>query len=98
MGTLGPPRMQPLIPIMTPIPGSRLQRFVGDRVNFVLRDRNARGVIEGWRARLRTNLVRAEVLRREIIQAQTTGLPVAGASWCDLPIKTHAPRPAPEPP
>ncbi len=71
---------------MTPAPGSRLQRFVGDRVRFGLRDREGSGIPDGWRARLRTNLGRAEALRREILQAHTRGLSLAGASWRDLPM------------
>ena len=75
--------MQPLIPVMTPSPGDRLQRFVGDRVYFVLKDRDGRSPMKGWRALLRTNLGRAELLRREIIHAHTKGLSLAGASWRD---------------
>ncbi len=75
---------------MTPSPGDRLQRFVGDRVHFVLKDRDGRSPVKGWRALLRTNLGRAEVLRREIIQAHTKGLPLAGASWRDLAMKEEA--------
>src|SRR4051794_22978877 len=78
--------MQPMIPNMTPAPGDRLQRFVGDRVDFRLADRLGRRPFEGWRALLRTNLGRAAELRREIIQAQAKGLPQAGASWRDLPM------------
>ena len=65
---------------MTPAPGDRLQRFVGDRLHFALKDRDGRGAAKDWRAVLRTNLGRAEVLRREIIQAHTQGLPLAGAA------------------
>ena len=79
--------MQPLIPMMTPAPGDQLQRFVGDRASFALKDRADRVSRKGWRALLRTNLGRAEVLRREIIQAHTKVLPLAGASWRDLPMK-----------
>src|SRR5438477_1587602 len=79
--------MQPLVPVMTPVPGGRLRRFVGDSVRFTLKDRDGRGAGKGWHALLRTNLGRAEVLRREIIQAHTQGLPLAGASWRDLPMK-----------
>jgi predicted glycogen debranching enzyme len=75
---------------MTPAPGERLQRFVGDRVRFTLRTRAGSGPAKGWSARLRTNLGRAEVLRREIIQAHAKGLPLAGASWRDLPMKADA--------
>src|SRR5438309_1937479 len=82
----GQPAMQPMIPIMTPAPGERLQRFVGDRVRFLLKDSLGRGPLAGWKALLRTNLGRAEMLRREIIQAHARGLPQAGASWRDLPM------------
>jgi len=72
---------------MTPAPGERLLRFVGDRIRFTLRFPEAGGVEKGWQARLRTNLGRAALLRREIIDAHTRSLPVAGASWRDLPMK-----------
>ena len=78
------------IPIMTPAPGDRLQRYVGDRVRLGLRDRSGRAPPRGWLARVRTNLGRAERLRREILQAHTQGLPLAGASWHDLPMKPEA--------
>ncbi|MGN6554588.1 MAG: alpha-amylase family glycosyl hydrolase, partial [Verrucomicrobiota bacterium] len=73
--------------MMTPATGDRLQRFVGDRVRFFLKNREGRPAGSGWQARLRTNLGRAERLRSEIIQAHTKSLPLAGASWCDLPMK-----------
>ena len=79
--------MEKLIPIMTPAPGERQLRFVGDRVRFVLKDRDGRRPPRGWSAKLRTNLGRAEVLRHEIIQSHTHGLPLAGASWRDLPMR-----------
>jgi starch synthase (maltosyl-transferring) len=80
--------MQPLVPVMMPAPGDRWQRFVGDRVRFTLRDRAGRrpGPQSGWKARLRTNLGRAEQVRREILQAHTADLPLAGASWRDVPM------------
>ncbi len=71
---------------MTPAPGTRWRRFVGDRLRFVLHDAGERRPEKGWRALLRTNLGRAEQLRREIIQAHTRGLPLAGASWRDVPM------------
>ena len=82
--------MQPLVPIMTPPPGERLLRFVGDRVRFHLKDRGGRSPPKGWRAFLRTTLGRADVLRREILQAHTRGLPLGGASWRDLPMHEDA--------
>lgn len=71
---------------MKPAPGARCQKFVGDRVRFELRDATGRRPEPGWRALLRTNLGRAEQLRKEIIQAHTRGLPLAGASWRDVPM------------
>src|SRR5512133_1744805 len=78
--------MEPLIPIMTPPPGERDCRFVGDRLRFELRDARGRRPAKGWRALLRTNLGRAQLLRQEILEAHTRGLPVAGAAWRDLPM------------
>ena len=52
-------------PIMSPAPGERLLRFVGDRVRFSLRlPKNAPPIA---RALLRTNLGEAGRLRQEII-------------------------------
>src|SRR6266850_1640944 len=82
--------MQSLIPVMTPAPGSRLLHFVGDRVWFELRDHDYTPAPQGWRAMLRTNLGRAAMLRGEIIQARTLGLPPASAAWRDLPMRPHA--------
>ena len=71
---------------MTPKPGERLARFVGDQVHFALRDD---AVLDGWRALLRTNLGRAAALRREIIAAHAGGPGHAGASWRDLPMQKN---------
>ena len=79
--------MENVVPVMSPAPGERLLRFVGDRVRFTLKNQNGQGRPKGWCARLRTNLGRAEVLRQEIIQAHAKGVPLAGASWCDLPMR-----------
>ncbi len=76
----------PLVPIMTPAPGERRQRFVGDILRFELRDAEGR-IAHGWRALLRTNLGRADALRHEVLQAHTKGLPPAGASWRDIPME-----------
>jgi hypothetical protein len=59
-------------------------------LRFVLRDGDGRRPPKGWRARLRTNLGRAEVLRQGIIQAHAKGVPLAGASWRDLPMQEEA--------
>ncbi len=76
---------QTLVPIMAPAPGERLQRFVGDQARFELRDAEGR-MPPGWRALLRTNLGRADMLRTEVLQAHTHGLPKASASWRDIPM------------
>ncbi len=70
---------------MTPGPGERLVRFVGDQLSFRL---NFSGSLpEGWQARLRTNLGRGETLRREIIHAHTGQIKLADASWRDVPMR-----------
>ncbi|HZL43503.1 MAG TPA: amylo-alpha-1,6-glucosidase, partial [Verrucomicrobiae bacterium] len=76
--------------VMDPAPGDRLQRYVGDRVRFVLKDLSGKSSHPGWAARLRTNIGRAGSLRQEIIRAHTGGLPMAGASWRDLPMTRQA--------
>ncbi len=78
--------MQKVIPVMNPSPGERLQRFVGDRVHFTLKTAH-RHRVAGWRALLRTNLGRAESLRREILRAHTEAVPSAGEAWRDVPMK-----------
>src|SRR5579872_4714275 len=86
-GKLAVETMEKLVPVMKPSAGGRLRRFVGDRIRFTLGDREGRPGPRGWRARLRTNLGRAEVLCKEIIQAHAKKLPLAGASWHDLPMR-----------
>jgi predicted glycogen debranching enzyme len=78
---------------MTPAPGERLLRFVGDKILFALKCSPAQsggtkpGATKNRRAFLRTNLGRAAARRREIISANA-GLTVhAGASWRDLPMQ-----------
>ncbi len=79
--------MPELMPVMTPPAGERIQWFVGDRICFTLEDGDGRMAPEGWRARLRTNLGRADLLCKEITQAQTKKLPLAGASWHDVAMR-----------
>ena len=71
---------------MTPMPGERLLRFVGDRVRFTLQAGAERA---GWRALLRTNLGRATARRREIIAAHAGSAAAAGASWRDVPMQKN---------
>jgi predicted glycogen debranching enzyme len=74
---------------MTPAPGERILRFVGDKFHFTLRNQST-GPQKKFRALLRTNLGRAAVLRREIIAAHAGGAAAAGASWRDLPMQKTA--------
>jgi len=69
---------------MTPAPGERLVRFVGDHVRFTLR--HTPGTRQGL---LRTNLGRGAGLRREIIAAHAGGAGHAGASWRDVPMQKN---------
>ena len=66
---------------MTPSPGTRLVRHAGDALTVELT-----GVPPGWSARLRTNVGRAQRLREEIVRARFEKIPLAGASWRDLPL------------
>ena len=75
---------------MTPAPGERLLRFVGDKVIFTLRAEINSVAPKNICAFLRTNLGRAAELRREIICAHAGGAAAAGASWRDLPMQKTA--------
>lgn len=67
--------------LMNPPAATRLVRHVGDRLAIELQ-----GVPAGWTARLRTNLGRARRQREEIVRARFGNVPLAGASWRDLPM------------
>ena len=73
-------------PSMTPVPGSRIVHYVGDRLRFTLE----RPPQAGCRALLRTNLTRAERAREETIglcgAASSGPRSFAGAAWRDLPL------------
>lgn len=71
---------------MSPAPGERMVRFVGDRVAFALGPTEGESRPSGWRAFLRTNLGRADALREEIIAAVEGGKPSSLASWRDIPL------------
>ena len=71
--------------IMSPAPGERQVRFVGDRIRFSLR--TPQGFGPGWRALLRTNLGKAERLRQEIIATHAGKNPVSIAFWRDVPLQ-----------
>jgi predicted glycogen debranching enzyme len=76
-------------PIMTPAPGERLARFVGDKITFTLRTGKKSGG-GNLRALLRTNLGRAAARRREIIAAHAGAAVVANSSWRDVPMQRTA--------
>jgi len=73
---------------MTPGAGERRVQFVGDQLTFTLAHPRAREWADaGWTARLRTNLGRAAAIRREVIQSKFQKIPLAGASWRDIPMR-----------
>jgi len=77
-------------PVMSPAPGERSVRFVGDCLRFTLRSANGVPPPPGWRARLRTNLGRGPTLLRELVHSHAAATPAAGASWRDLPMRPDA--------
>jgi predicted glycogen debranching enzyme len=78
--------MEPLNLTMTPGPGERLLRFVGDKVLFTLRGPNS-STQPKFRALLRTNLGRARARRQEILFARAGRAVVANSSWRDVPMQ-----------
>ncbi len=72
---------------MSPAPGERILRFVGDKIRFTIRDDASIAAQNGARAFLRTNLGRAASRRREIITSQAVGAAFAGESWRDVPMQ-----------
>ncbi|HEU6448136.1 MAG TPA: amylo-alpha-1,6-glucosidase [Verrucomicrobiae bacterium] len=74
-------------PVMSPAPGERILRFVGDKVRFEIK--NGNGHSENLRAFLRTNLGRAAARRKEIVSAHAGHVAAAGISWRDLPMQRN---------
>ena len=74
---------------MTPAPGERLVRFVGDRIEFRLAPASGGPLPPGWQAFLRTNLGRAAIRRQEIIRAQSGRLALAHSAWRDIPMQVE---------
>jgi len=74
-------------PELIPAPGSRIVRYLGDRLQFTLSGPTQKG----WRAFLRTNLTRAGRAREEIIGLSgarpSESKTFAGASWRDIPLE-----------
>ena len=77
-------------PVQSPAAGERLLRFVGDKIHFALRAGNPSAAPKNWSARLRTNLGRAALRRREIIAAHAGRAVVANSSWRDVPMQRTA--------
>ncbi len=73
--------------VMTPAPGERMVRYVGDQLSFQLAPAGGESFPPGWRARLRTNLGRGDVLRQEIINTYARKQRLANASWRDIPMR-----------
>ncbi len=71
---------------MTPAPGERVLRFVGDIVHFTLRNSTS-ALIPGGKALLRTNLGKAARLRKEIIETHAGKRPLSVAFWRDIPME-----------
>ncbi|HUD48808.1 MAG TPA: amylo-alpha-1,6-glucosidase [Candidatus Baltobacteraceae bacterium] len=69
---------------MSPAPGERMLRFVGDRVRFSIKPPD--GFPSNARAMLRTNLGKAERLREEIIATHAGKNPMSVAFWRDIPL------------
>src|SRR5665213_914997 len=82
-------RVERPAPIMTPAPGERILRFVGDKIIFQMCD-GKNPAQKNLRAFLRTNLGRAAARRREIISAHAGHAVVANSSWRDVPMQKTA--------
>ncbi|HEY1788862.1 MAG TPA: amylo-alpha-1,6-glucosidase, partial [Verrucomicrobiae bacterium] len=74
---------------MSPAPGERILRFVGDKIRFSIRDGANTPAGNGCRGFLRTNLGRATVRRREIIHSHAMGAAFADESWRDVPMQKN---------
>ena len=68
---------------MEPACGEQLVRYVGDTIQFTLRN-----VPAGHSVFLRTNIGRANLIRQEIIQSIQEPEVQLEASWRDVPLKT----------
>lgn len=77
-------------PLMSPAPGERLVRFVGDNLSFHLHATAGGPPPAGWRGFLRTTLGRASAQRREILSAHAAGASAAGSAWRDIPMSPTA--------
>jgi hypothetical protein len=72
---------------MTPLPGTRLVGYVGDRIRFSLRMEGS--IPSGWRALVRTNLGRAQSERATMVATHAEVDTFGGASWRDIAMQQH---------
>jgi hypothetical protein len=83
-------RMDAPKPRMTPSPGERLLRFVGDYARFELQAPPE--LRQGGRAFLRTNLGKQSTFREEIIATYAGRRPLSVAFWRDVPFDQTGPN------
>ena len=62
-------------------------RHVGDHVRFALSGKDGQSLPSDVTVMLRTNVGRGAAIRKEIIQSHAGKLPIAGASWRDIPMR-----------
>src|ERR1041385_7026170 len=74
--------------MLLPAGGGRGLRFVGDRLRVSLRTDDGSMLPEKWRVLLRTNLGRAEIIRREIIEVHHRKGLLQSAAWQDIPMQS----------
>ena len=71
--------------IMTPAPGERMLRFVGDRIRFSLR--TPQGFAQGLAGALAHQPRQSRTLRQEIIATHAGKNPMSVAFWRDVPLQ-----------
>src|SRR5882724_8601117 len=76
-------------PLMSPAPGERLLRFVGDSVRISVRHPNG-PFPAGCRPMLRTNLGKGAALHREIVSSYAGRQPMSVAFWRDIPLRKNS--------
>ncbi|MBQ6925087.1 MAG: glycogen debranching protein, partial [Kiritimatiellae bacterium] len=72
----------------TPAPGGRILRCAGDILDFTL---VIPGPVRPGRAFVRTNIGRAHILRREVIDHTEKAKPYLAADWHDVPMAAEGP-------
>ena len=72
--------------VISPLPGSRLVGFIGDRIRFTLSCSDG-PLTKDWRALVRTNLGRANSERDALVASRGGGQLYGGASWRDIAME-----------